>query len=84
MEMITNLGLLAAVLTTLSLLPQLIRVIRTKSTKDISTGMFSLFCCGVLLWFFYGVLTNHVPIILANSLAFIQALIILFYKIKYK
>jgi len=84
MEIVMILGLLAAVLTTISLLPQLIRVIRTKSTKDISTGMFSLFCCGVFLWFIYGLLTNNLPIILANLLAFIQALIILFYKIKYK
>ena len=52
--------------------------------SDISTGMFSLFCGGVFLWFIYGVFINDLPIIVANSLAFIQAIIILMFKAKYK
>lgn len=84
MDVITILGLTAALFTTVSLLPQLIRVVKTKSTKDISMGMFTLFCGGVFLWFIYGVFTNHLPIILANATAFIQAIIILIFKVKYK
>ena len=84
MDAITILGLLAAALTTVSLFPQLIRVIKTKSTKDISKSMFGLFCVGVFLWFIYGLITNHVPIILANFFACIQAIVILVYKVKYK
>jgi MtN3 and saliva related transmembrane protein len=84
MDAITGIGLIAALLTTVSLLPQLIKVYKTKSTKDISTGMFSLFCAGVFLWFIYGVLVNDFPIIIANSLAFVQAVMILFFKVKYK
>jgi len=84
MEIITILGLTAALFTTVSLFPQLVRVYKTKSTKDISVGMFALFCGGVFLWFLYGLFVNDVPIIVANSLAFIQALIILALKFKYK
>jgi MtN3 and saliva related transmembrane protein len=84
MEAVTIIGLIAALFTTVSLLPQLIKVYKTKSTKDISTGMFSLFCGGVFLWFIYGVFVNDLPIIIANSLAFIQAVAILFFKGKYK
>ncbi len=84
MEYITIIGLAAAVFTTVSLLPQLLKVWRTKSTRDISMGMFSLFCGGVFLWFVYGVLEKDVPIIIANSLAFVQALIIIVFKVKYK
>jgi MtN3 and saliva related transmembrane protein len=84
MDAITIIGLIAALFTTVSLLPQLIKVYKTKSTKDISTGMFTLFGTGVLLWFVYGVFVNDLPIILANSLAFIQAAVILFFKAKYK
>jgi MtN3 and saliva related transmembrane protein len=46
--------------------------------------MFALFGGGVLLWFIYGVLIRDLPIIFANSLAFVQALVILFFKAKYK
>ncbi len=84
MDAITIIGLIAALFTTISLLPQLIKVYKTKSTKDISTGMFTLFGTGVLLWFVYGVFVNDLPIIVANSLAFIQAAVILFFKAKYK
>ncbi len=70
MDAITGIGLIAALFTTVSLLPQLIKVYKTKSTKDISTGMFALFCGGVFLWFIYGVFVNDFPIIIANSLAF--------------
>jgi MtN3 and saliva related transmembrane protein len=84
MDVITVVGLVAALFTTASLLPQLIKVYKTKSTKDISTCMFALFGGGVLLWFIYGLLINDLPIIIANSLAFVQAMIILFFKAKYK
>jgi MtN3 and saliva related transmembrane protein len=84
MDPITIIGLIAALFTTVSLLPQLIKVYKTKYTKDISTGMFTLFGCGVLLWFVYGIFVNDLPIIVANSLAFIQAVVILFFKAKYK
>jgi MtN3 and saliva related transmembrane protein len=83
MDTITIIGLIAAVFTTMALLPQLIKVWKTKSTKDISIGMFILYCCGVLLWFVYGMFRNDLAIILANSLAFVQALIILLFKAKY-
>jgi MtN3 and saliva related transmembrane protein len=84
MDAITIIGLIAALFTTVSLLPQLIKVYKTKSTKDISTGMFTLFGSGVFLWFVYGVFVNDLPIMVANSLAFIQAAVILFFKAKYK
>jgi MtN3 and saliva related transmembrane protein len=84
MDAVTIIGLFAALFTTVSLLPQLIKVYKTKSAKDISTGMFSLFCGGVFLWFTYGVFINDFPIIIANSSAFIQAAMILFFKAKYK
>jgi MtN3 and saliva related transmembrane protein len=84
MDAITIIGLIAALFTTVSLIPQLIKTYKTKSTKDISTGMFSLFGVGVLLWFVYGVFVNDLPIIVANSLAFIQATVILLFKAKYK
>jgi MtN3 and saliva related transmembrane protein len=84
MNFITIIGLIAAFFTTVSLFPQLLKVYRTKSTKDISTGMFLLFGGGVFLWFVYGMFIMDLPIIVANSLAFLQAIIILVFKLKYK
>jgi len=83
-SIITIIGLTAALFTTIALFPQLVKVWKTKSTRDISSGMFSLYCCGVFLWFVYGVYINNSPIIIANSLAFVQAILMLIFKAKYK
>lgn len=84
MDYVTIVGLAAAAITVFSLFPQLVKVWKTKSTKDISLGMFSLFCSGLFLWFVYGILMKDLPIIVANFLGFIQAFIILMLKVKYK
>ena len=84
MDYITIIGLMAAALTVIAFFPQLMKVWKTKSTKDISLGMFSFFCSGIFLWFVYGILMQDLPITIANFLIFIQALIILMFKLKYK
>ncbi|MFA6282120.1 MAG: SemiSWEET transporter [Candidatus Omnitrophota bacterium] len=77
-------GILAGILTTAAFLPQLVRVIKTKHTKDLSLVTFSLFSLGVLLWLIYGVLLNELPIILANAFTLLFAISIVAMKIKYK
>lgn len=77
------LGMLAGTLTTIAFLPQLIRIWQTKSTKDISLGMFLIFTGGVLLWLIYGVLINSLPVMLANGLTFLLASAILVLKLRY-
>lgn len=77
------LGMLAGTLTTIAFLPQLIRTWQSKSTKDISLGMFLIFTGGVVLWLIYGVLINSLPVMLANGLTFLLASAILVLKIRY-
>ena len=84
MEFITIIGLIATIITTISLFPQLLKILKTKSTKDISMVMYSVFCVGVFLWIVYGVLLSDSPIMIANTLAFTQGVIILLLKLKYK
>ncbi len=77
-------GLAAAILTTTAFLPQVIRVVKSRSTHDISLAMFVLFCTGIFLWLIYGILIKDTPIIIANAATFILATIILIYKFKFK
>ena len=84
MNYVTIFGLTAAALSTISFFPQLLKTWKTKSAKDISLGMFSIFCIGVLFWLFYGILINDLPVIVANIFTFAQAFIILLLKLKYK
>ena len=77
------LGYVSATFTTIAFLPQIIKTIRTKSAKDVSMGMFVFFTTGVFLWIIYGVLTNTMPLIIANSVIFCLSLIQIILKIKY-
>lgn len=80
---LTILGLIAAFCTAFSFLPQVIKTIRTKNTRDLSLGMYSVFSLGILLWLVYGLLIRDIPLILANTITLMLAVTILFLKIKY-
>ena len=84
-EFIINyIGFFAAFCTTTSFLPQVIKVYKTKSTKDISLYMFLIFTIGTFCWLIYGILESSLPIIIANTITLILSAIILLYKIKFK
>ncbi|HAP66630.1 MAG TPA: hypothetical protein DCQ99_02195 [Nitrospinae bacterium] len=84
MKITTVIGLIAATITTLSFIPQLIKTWKLKETKDISLLMFVTLGVGIILWIVYGFLLWDLPLILANGITFIFVLIILFFKFKYK
>ncbi|MBU3189352.1 SemiSWEET transporter [Clostridium bowmanii] len=75
--MITTIGFMAAAFTTLSFLPQAIKVIKTKNTSGISFSMYLMFTIGVFLWLVYGIYTRQASVALANAITLVFALIIL-------
>ncbi|MEM9572334.1 MAG: SemiSWEET transporter [Pseudomonadota bacterium] len=75
-------GLVAAMLTTISFLPQTVMVLRTRCTDGISLSMYALFTTGVAGWLAYGVLDNSLPIILANAVTLALAATILGLKLR--
>lgn len=84
METVTIIGLAAGFCTTVAFLPQAIHTWKTKSAKDLSLGMYSIFCTGVLLWLIYGIAVQDIPIILANGITMLLALSILYFKLTFK
>jgi len=83
MLIINILGFIAAILSTFGFLPQLIKIIKTKSVKDISFGMFAMFFAGGSCWFIYGIFINSTPVIIANFASMLMNGTIIGYKIKY-
>ena len=75
----TYIGSLAGSLTTLSFLPQVIRVYKLKTAHDLSYGYLGMFATGVFAWFIYGVLIRSVPVITTNlvTLALVVAIIVM-------
>jgi len=84
MSLINIIGLVAALCTSISFLPQAIKTIRTRDTSAISLSMYCVFTGGTLLWLIYGVMIVSYPVIIANTITIILASIILIYKVKYK
>ena len=79
-----NVGVVAAFLTTLSFVPQVIKVVQTKDTKSISLIMYLMSCTGIFLWMMHGLMIKDSALFYANIVTFGLAMIILVYKLKYK
>ncbi len=77
-------GIIAAIGTTVAFIPQALKVIRTRDTKSISLLMYLIFSIGVGLWMIYGILKRDPPIILANAVTLVFAIIIFWFKLTEK
>ena len=77
-------GAIAAICTTISFLPQVIKVYRTRRTGDLSLPMYVIFCFGVFMWTWYGIMMRSWPIIVSNAIVFVLCGYIMAMKIRYK
>ncbi len=75
-------GSVAAVLTTVSFVPQVVKVLRERQTAGISLHMYALFTIGVALWMIYGILIHSPPVWLANGITLVLASAVLAAKIR--
>jgi len=80
---IENLGFAAAFCTTVAFIPQLVRVVRRRSAKDVSLPTFLLFSIGVFMWLIYGIDIGSRPVIASNSVTLVLALSIVVLKLRY-
>ena len=78
------LGLFAGVLTTSSLIPQVIKLYKTKKTRDISLAWTLMLTIGILFWLVYGILLKDMPLIFANVSGLLFSLAVLVGKLIYR
>jgi MtN3 and saliva related transmembrane protein len=77
------LGYLGGFLTTVCYIPQVIRIFKLKSAKEISLLFTILLLVGVASWFVYGIVLSLVPIVLWNGIGLVIVLLLLYAKLKY-
>ena len=77
-------GLIAAVLTTSSFIPQAVKTWKTKSAGNLSLAMYIAMFTGIVLWLIYGIHLRSLPMILANAVTALLTLIIIVFKLRYK
>ena len=81
MDLIAVIGTLAACASTISFTPQAWKIIKSRETKDISSGMYILTVTGFALWTAYGILTSQWPLIATNAICLILSAFILTMKL---
>lgn len=82
MNAVTVCGLVAAVSTTFSMVPQAVKTIKTKDTASISLSMYVRFTFGTLVWLVFGLFSRNLPVIPANAITLVLASLILNVRIK--
>jgi MtN3 and saliva related transmembrane protein len=78
-----SLGLIAGALSTFSIIPQLIRVLRLKSAREISMLFTGLMLSGLTLWLVYGIYRGLAPVIIWNAIGTVLVALLLIAKLKY-
>lgn len=84
MNFIDILGFFAGICVTISVIPQILKIWKTKKVKDISLLTFSVLTFGVALWVLYGVLKNDLPIIITNSISLSLNILMVYFIIYYE
>lgn len=79
----SSIGLAAGFLTSIAVLPQVVRTWRIKQANDISIWQPLILITGMALWLIYGVLLGDLPLILANSFSIFCYLLLLWMKLIY-
>ena len=77
------LGLVAGFLSTVALVPQIMRVYKLKSAREISILYNTSLLLGIILWMVYGIMLGLVPIIIWNIIGAVLTCLLLLAKLKY-
>jgi MtN3 and saliva related transmembrane protein len=77
-------GIIAGILTSVSLIPQLVKIIREKKAQNISYLMLIVLVTGLGCWVWYGILREDMPIIITNGFSVLVNCAVIFFTIKYK
>lgn len=77
-------GTMAAVLSTISFVPQVVKVWRTRSARDLSLIMYLMFWVGIFLWLLFGLMIGSFSVVTGNFVTLCLASTILYFKLRYR
>lgn len=83
MNIVQLTGLAAGIITSIAMLPQLVKIIKERDAKDISITMIIVLLIGLGLWVVYGFLKDDLPIIATNIFSFLVNLTLLGFSIRF-
>ena len=84
MQIAQIIGLIAGTITSITFLPQVIRIWKTRSAKDLSMLMMIMLIVGTSLWLSYGLMIKDAAIIYTNSMVLAMSMIMMYFKLRFK
>lgn len=84
MDKVTLIGIGASALTSCSLLPQLVKLIKEKKAEDLSLFTLSTLLGGLILWVYYGTMIQDMIIVISNSFALVISIVTIGLTVHYK
>ena len=84
MDIINIVGAAGGIVSSVTFLPQVIKIWKTKSAKDLSMGTLLFLVLNVSLWLLYGILSNLYPIIITNGIVLSMVFIMVYFKLTFK
>ena len=84
MHWIEYVGLFGAFLSAITFIPQVIKAWQTKSVADLSIWMLLIVLTSVIVWLVYGIYLNLLPVIIANGVILVLAIVLLYFKFSFK
>lgn len=84
MDKIQIIGIAAGILTSVSMLPQLLKMLKEKKTENVSIWMLLILLFGLALWMVYGIMKKDWPIIATNAFSITLNLVLVYFRYKYR
>ena len=84
MQLVNLVGIAASIFTAVSMLPQLIKLLREKKANDVSLGMLAVLLGGLCLWIWYGSIKDDKIIIISNAISLTISIVLAILTFKYK
>jgi MtN3 and saliva related transmembrane protein len=82
-QWVNGIGYIAAFCTTIAFVPQILRVLKLRSAREISLGMALIFSFGVTMWLIYGLMLHSWPVIIANAATLLLSISLVILKLYY-
>ncbi|OIO64338.1 hypothetical protein COY28_05950 [Candidatus Woesearchaeota archaeon CG_4_10_14_0_2_um_filter_57_5] len=76
MTILATLATLTGTIMGFANVPQIVKIFRTRSAKDIAVSSYILLAIGAFIWILYGIEIRNLPILILNGLCFVEFCII--------
>lgn len=83
-QFVQILGFVAGIFTAISLIPQIVKIVKEKKAQDISLTYLLILLFGIALWITYGIMRKDGPVIMTNVLSAIINIITIILGLRYK